>query len=84
MWPVLQVFTPSVRKIHFRVVIPILKEVSKTTIQTAPAVKQAEEKKNEQPEKTQRLTWEEKRAGRFPGSGSTIAHNSKPNRDELY
>ena len=22
MWPVLQVFTPSVRKIHFRVVIP--------------------------------------------------------------
>lgn len=28
MWPVLQVFTPSVRKIHFRVVIPSCRRVS--------------------------------------------------------
>lgn len=63
---------------------PVLKGSSKTTIQPAPIVEQAEEKKNEQPEKTRRLTWEEKRAGRFPGSGSVVIHRSKPNRDELY
>lgn len=63
---------------------PVLKEVSRTTIQPAPVTEQAEEKKNEQPEKTRRLSWEEKRAGRFPGSGSVVIHRSKPNRDELY
>ncbi|WP_143412427.1 hypothetical protein [Gluconobacter sp. DsW_056] len=62
---------------------PVLKETSKTTIQPAPIVEQAEEKKSELG-KERRLTWEEKRAGRFPGSGTTVVHNSKPNRDELY
>ncbi|WP_215767517.1 hypothetical protein [Gluconobacter cerinus] len=62
---------------------PVLKETSKTTIQPAPIVEQAGEKKSE-PGKERRLTWEEKRAGRFPGSGTTVVHNSKPNRDDLY
>lgn len=63
---------------------PVLKEVSRTTILPAPIVEQAEEKKHEQSEKTRRLTWEEKRVGRFLGSRTTVVHNNKPNRDELY
>lgn len=52
-------------------------------IQAVRVVDQAKEKESE-PVKEHRLSWEEKRAGRFPGSGSTVVHNSKPRRDELY
>lgn len=52
-------------------------------IQAVPVVDQAEEKKSETG-KERRLTWEEKQAGRFPGSGTNVVHRKKPNRDELY
>lgn len=80
----LPAFRERVRRALQMKAAPVLKEVSRTTIQPDPVVEQAEEKKNEQPEKTRRLSWEEKRAGRFPGSGTSVVHNSKPNRDELY
>lgn len=52
-------------------------------IQGVPVLGQAEEKKSETG-KERRLTWEERRAGRFPGSGTNVVHRKKPNRDELY
>ncbi|MBS0995918.1 hypothetical protein [Gluconobacter cerinus] len=80
----LPAFRERVRRVLQVKAAPVLKEASKTSILPAPIVEQAEEKKNEQPERTRRLTWEERRAGRFSGSRTTVVHNSKPNRDELY
>jgi len=71
------------RAVQVKAVPVVLQGAPKITIQPAPVVKEAEEKKNEQPEKERRLTWEERRAGRFPGSGSIVVHRSRPNRDEL-
>ncbi|MBS1070079.1 hypothetical protein [Gluconobacter cerinus] len=53
------------------------------TVQTVSIMDQEKEQKNETREE-RRLSWEERRAGRFPGSGSVVVHNRKPNRDELY
>lgn len=44
---------------------------------------QAKEKESD-PVKEHCLTWEERRTGRFPGSGTNVVHRKKPNRDELY
>lgn len=52
-------------------------------IQAVRVVDQAKEKESE-PVKEHRLSWEERRTGRFPGSGTNVVHRKKPNRDELY
>lgn len=52
-------------------------------IQTVRVVDQAKEKESE-PVKEHRLSWAERRTGRFPGSGTNVVHRKKPNRDELY
>lgn len=62
--------------------VPVL-QGEPQTVQTVPIADQATEKKIGSG-KEGALTWEEKRAGKFPGSGTTVIHNSKPNRDRLY
>lgn len=62
--------------------VPVMKEELQT-VQAVSTVSITKEKAGE-PGKERRLTWEEKRAHRFPGSGTTVVHNSKPNRDDLY
>lgn len=52
-------------------------------IQTVRVADQAKEKESDLV-KAHRLTWEERRTGRFPGSGTNVVHRKKPNRDELY
>mgnify|MGYP004706755209 FL=1 len=52
-------------------------------IQAVRVADQAKEKESD-PVKEHRLTWEERRTGRFPGSGTNVVHRKKPNRDELY
>lgn len=51
----------------------------------AEAIQDVQAKKKESdPVKEHRLTWEERRTGRFSGSGTNVVHRKKPNRDELY
>ncbi len=52
-------------------------------IQAVRVVDQAKEKESE-PIKEHRLIWEERRTGRFLGSGTNVVHRKKLNRDELY
>lgn len=63
-------------------------KITPTTKGTAEAIQAAQvpvqvEEKSETG-REQRLTWEERRPGRFPGSGTNVVHRKKPNRDELY
>lgn len=79
----LPAFRERVRRALQAKVIPVMKDVPQI-VQTVPIVNQAKKKDSAPLEKKRRLTWEEKRAGRFPGSGSVVVHNNKPRRDELY
>lgn len=70
----------------FDIPLPAFRERVRRALQAkaVPVLKGTAEEKKSETGKERRLTWEERRAGRFPGSGANVVHRKKPNRDELY
>ncbi|WP_156470768.1 hypothetical protein [Gluconobacter japonicus] len=78
----LPAFRERVRRALQIKIVPTTKGTAEA-IQAVPVLGQAKENKSETG-KERRLTWEERRAGRFPGSGTNVVHRKKPRRDEIY
>ncbi|MCX2567549.1 hypothetical protein OQ496_13965 [Acetobacter suratthaniensis] len=78
----LPAFRERVRRALQIKIVPTTKGTA-GAIQAVPVLGQAKENKSETG-KERRLTWEERRAGGFPGSGTNVVHRKKPRRNEIY